>query len=311
MGQSHSHPIATDPMTDRPEFRYHLLRAAGERFQAGVADLTAEQLAEVTRLARRTFELECLVLGSRAARDLIIPASRVEEAVAQLRARYADAAEFAVDLGRNGLDLRTLRLALRRELTFDGAMSRVAARAVAVTQSDEQLFYESHPERFSVPERRTARHLLITVNDDFAENRRAVALARIEQLSERLQGPPDGRDERFAALARGHSECPTATEGGRLGEVVPGQLYPALDAALFALGAGEMGGPVESEMGFHLLLCEHIAPPRSIPFTDAQPQIRQLLEKWAARRSQQAWIEQLRRPAAMSADSVQSEETAA
>ncbi|WP_295456847.1 nitrogen fixation protein NifM [uncultured Thiodictyon sp.] len=311
MGQSHSHPISTDPMTDRPEFRYHLLRAAAERFQVGVADLTAEQLAEVTRLARRTFELECLVLGSQEVRDLIIPASRVEEAVAQLLARYADAAEFAADLERNGLDLKTLGLALQRELTFDGAMSRVAARAAAVTELDERRFYESHPERFSVPERRTAHHLLITVNDDFAENRRDVALARIEQLSERLQGPPDDGAERFAALARGHSECPTATEGGRLGEVVPGQLYPALDAALFALEAGEISGPVESEMGFHLLLCEDIAPPRSIPFSQAQPQIRQVLEKWVARRCQQAWLEALRRQAATSADSVQSEEAAA
>ena len=311
MGQSDSHPIATNPMTDRPEFRYHLLRAAAQRCQVGVADLTAEQLTEVTRLAQRTFELECLVLGSQEARDLIIPASRVDEAVAQLRARYADAAEFAADLDRNALDTKTLRLALQRELTFDGAMSRVAARAEAVTKVDERGFYESHPERFSVPERRTARHLLITVNDDFAENRRDVALARIEQLSGRLAGTADGGEARFAALASEHSECPTATEGGRLGEVVPGQLYPALDAALFALGAGEISGPVESEMGFHLLLCEQIAPPRSIAFTQAQPQIRQLLEKWAARRAQQAWLEALRQPAAIPAGAVQREETAA
>ncbi|WP_295393176.1 nitrogen fixation protein NifM [uncultured Thiodictyon sp.] len=311
MGQSDSIAISTDPITDRPEFRYHLLRAAGERFKAGLADLAADRLAEVTQLARRTFELECLVLGSKEARDLLIPATRVEAAVAELRGRYADAAEFAADLQLNGLDLATLRLALRRELMFDGAMQRVAAGAVAVTELDERLFYEVHPERFSVPERRTASHLLITVNDDFAENRRDAALARIEQFAERLQGPPGGRDQRFAALAREHSECPTAIEGGRLGEVVPGQLFPALDAALFALAPGEIGGPVESEMGFHLLLCERVQPARSIPFAEIQPQIRQLLQERAGRRSQQAWIGALRQRPAMSAGATQIEEAAA
>jgi peptidyl-prolyl cis-trans isomerase C len=308
MGQSDRIPIVTEPATDRPEFRYHLLRAAAQRFQVGVADLKADQLAQVTHLAQRTFELECLVLGT--ADDLVIPAARVEEALAQLRARYADAGAFAADLARNALTLPTLRLALRRELTFDAAMQRVAARAVAVTESDERRFYESHPERFSVPERRTARHLLITVNDDFAENRRDLALARIERLRERLDGP--GHDQRlFAALASEHSECPTAIEGGRLGEVVPGQLYPALDAALFELGEGEIGGPVESEMGFHLLLCECIQPARAIHFSEVRPQVRRLLEQREARRCQQAWISELRQQAALSGASTRGEEAAA
>ena len=150
-------------------------------------------------------------------------------------------------------------------------------------------------------ERRTARHLLITVNDDFAENRRDLARARIEQLAEQMQGPAGGRAQRFESLARQHSECPTALEGGRLGEVVPGQLYPALDAALFALGSGEIGGPVESELGFHLLLCERIQPGRSIPFTQARPQIRALLEERGRRNCQKAWIGGLRQTAAWSA----------
>ena len=290
--------LPTAPATDRAEFRYHLLRAAGERFQAGVADLDEARLAEVTRQARRTFELEDLVLGSAEGRGLVIPAEQVAAAVAQVRGRYADADEFRADLARNGLDPETLHLALRRELTFDAVMQRVGSRHVGVDELEERLFYDFHQERFTVAERRTARHLLITVNDDDAESRRDLVQARIERLAEQVRGPAGGRTQRFEALARRHSQCPTALEGGRLGEVVPGQLYPALDAALFALPSGDIGGPVESELGFHLLLCERIQPGRSIPFTQARPQIRAMLEERARRQCQKAWIGGLRQGAA-------------
>lgn len=284
--------ITTAP--ERAEFRYHLLRAAAERFQAGVADLDERQLAEATRLALKTLELEDLVLGSAEALDLMVPVERVEAAVVEVRGRYADTGEFTADLARNGLDPDLLHRALRRELTFDGVMQWVGGRIAAVDELAERLFFDAHRERFQVPERRTARHILITVNADYAENCRDRAQARIADLAERLKGPVGGRVQRFEDLARRHSECPTAMEGGRLGEVEPGTLYPTLDILLFALDSGEIGGPVESELGFHLLLCERIQPPRSIPFAQARPQIKELLEARARRQCQQEWIAALR-----------------
>lgn len=288
---------STIPVTDRAEFRYHLLRAAGERYQTDIVSLDAHQLAEVTRLAQRTYELEGQVLESPEARDLVVPPERVETAFTGVLGRYTDETEFNADLELNGLDPETLRLALRRELIFDGVMQLVATRHVAVTEVDERRFYERHRERFEVPERRTARHLLITVNNDFAENRHESARQRIEQLREHLREPADGLVQCFEDLVRKHSECPTALAGGRLGEVVPGQLFPSLDAALFDLGAGEIGGPVESELGFHLLLCEDIQPARSIPFHQAQSKIRQVLEERARHSAQKDWIKALRQQA--------------
>lgn len=277
------------------EFRYHLLRAAGERFQLGTWALDAAQRAEATRLAQRTFELEELVLGSSQARAVVIPVDQLEAAVGELRSRYADADDFVSDLERNALDLDTLRSALRRELAFDAVMRRVGDARLSVDAVDEQLFYELHHERFTVPERRGARHILITVNDAFAENGREAVRARMDRLVADLACVQVGRPERFAVLAREQSECPTALQDGRLGEVRRGQLYPALDAVLFVLAAGEVSGPVESELGFHLLLCEHILPAQALRFTEAQPQIRRILEERQRRRNQTAWIAELRR----------------
>jgi len=282
----------TDP--DRPpEYRYHLLRAAQERYQRNPSALAPDQGAQARRQADKTFELEDLVLSAPEASGLVIAQTQLDAALAEIAGRYPDPEFFAEDLARNGLDEAVLRRALQRELAFDAVMARVAARAPSIGELDLRLFYELHRDRFTRPERRTVRQILITVNDDFVENRAAEALARLERLADRLVG----RAQRFGALARRHSECPSAMEDGRLGTVARGQLYPELDAALFALAEGEVSGVVGSELGFHLLWCEKIHPALSLPFNKVRDQVREVCEGRQRRNCQKAWIAQLRQSA--------------
>jgi peptidyl-prolyl cis-trans isomerase C len=272
-------------------YRYHLLRAAIERYQCDLVGLDAQRMAEVESQARRTFDLESLVLSSCEALDAVVPEQRIEDALQELRSRYPDRDAFEEDIARNGLDEDAMRRALQRELTFDAVMQRVGAYAEPITEIDERLFYELHRERFQTPERRTARHILITVNDDYPENARDAARARIERIAADLKG----HIERFGELARRHSECPTATKDGNLGLVGPGQLFPQLDQCLFRMQAGEASGPLESDLGFHLLLCEHIEPAKSVDFEQARTKIRSALEQRRRREAQKDWIASLRR----------------
>lgn len=265
---------------------YHMLRIAQQRFERNLAALDPEQRARVEREARASQSLEARVLASVEARDVQIADNAIAAALAEVRARYADADAFAEDLALNGLDEERLCQALGRELRFDAVMRRIGARAPAVAEEDIAAFHAAHPERFSRPERREARHLLITINADYAENRRERALARIERLAAELSEAP----EHFAELAQQQSECPTALEGGRLGLVVRGQLYPALDAALFALEAGAVSGVLESELGFHLLRCERIEPARTLSLDETRERIRDWLESQRQRAFQRDWI---------------------
>ena len=70
----------------------------------------------------------------------------------------------------------------------------------------------------------------------------------MQEINAKLQKKP----YKFAELALKHSECPTALQGGVLGIVPRGKLYPELDAVLFSIKAGEVSEIVESEIGFHL-----------------------------------------------------------
>ena len=82
-------------------------------------------------------------------------------------------------------------------------------------------------------------------------------------------------------------------EGGKLGNLPYGKLYPQLDAALFTLSAGQVSAPIETELGFHLLLCEHIYPAQQVSLTKAKAQIRTQLQERAQRNCQKEWLKQL------------------
>ncbi|MFD2111715.1 nitrogen fixation protein NifM [Thiorhodococcus fuscus] len=283
----------TRPSESSPEYRYHLLRAASERFQGAPSTLAADQLSQAERQAHQTLELESLVLSSPEARDTLLPETRIEEAVAELRARFEDEDAFQADLERNGLNESGLRVALQRELLFDAVLQRIGARAEAVTEADERRFYAQNQARFIAPERRTARHILITINAEYAENERSAARARIERIASQLQSDPN----QFGPLARAHSECPTSMEEGALGTLPRGKLYPEIDAALFALDEGQVSDVVESEIGFHLILCERIHATTEVPFERARSKIREALDARRSRDCQKAWIAELRQQA--------------
>ncbi len=273
-----------------PEFSYHLLRHGLQSFGKNLTQLSAEEYAQVYAGACKSYELESLVLASPEAEGLVISSEQLDHSVNEVASRYNSRDEFVDDLEANGLDEAGLRHALQRELMFDAVMQRVAAQIPGISDVDMQLYYEMHLDKFTQPELRTARHILITVNPEYPENTREAAFARMEQVAEKL----NGRANRFPQFAQRHSECPTAMEGGKLGEVKPGQLYPELDAVLFSMQEGEVSSIIESEMGFHILLCEKIKPGKRIAFARVEAKIRALLEERKRRGRQKEWLQNLR-----------------
>lgn len=268
---------------------YLELKAAQNLFGKAPAALEADERARVQRVAARQYGLEARVLAAPEARDATVPAASLAAALAEVKKRYADAADFHADLLHNGLDEAGFTDALERELRVEAILEKVGTHAARVSDIDVELYYQYHPDQFRRPETRRARHILVTVNDELPDNTRTAAQARIEAIAARLAREPG----RFEEQAMKHSECPTALQGGLLGEVPGGQLYPELDAALFRMHEGETSDILESPMGLHLLHCEAITPAAVLKLKDARGPIRTLLEQRRKRVCQQAWVKQL------------------
>ena len=270
-------------------YRYHLLRVALELYRRNLPQLNDMDMAEVHRRASRTYSIESAVLETPEAREVVIDRRSLDAAVTEVASRYRDAQEFHADLAANGLDETALRGALRRELVFNTVLQHIGARRPSINAIDTRLYYELNRERFRVPETRTARQILVTINPDYPDNTREAAQARIEKIATAIASRP----ARFAEQARRHSECPSALDGGKLGEISRGQLFPELDAALFGLREGEISGVVETEIGLHLLLCEKIQPVRQLPYARAASDIHKLLDERHRRNCQKTWLSEL------------------
>jgi peptidyl-prolyl cis-trans isomerase C len=281
--------LAMSNMNDIPEFNYHLLRNSLNKYSKNLAQLNSDEYEKVLQSAYKSFEMESMVLDTEEARSFIVSPEQIETSLDAIASRYVDEDEFLADLSANGLDRETLSAALYRELTFDGVMQIVAAKSVDVTELDIMLFYEMHHDRFEQPETRVARHILITVNDDFAENTEVESRKKISEIANKL----GGRTNRFPQFSREYSECPTAMDGGKLGEVSRGQLYPELDEMLFNMAENEISEVVESEMGFHILYCEQIKPAKRIPYNKVKSRIKEILLERNRRNCQKAWLSSL------------------
>ena len=273
---------------------YQEFKAAQSLYRKAPRLLSEQERAHVRQIAARQYAIEARVLESEEARGVCVPDATLTAAQREIRGRYQDEAEFAADLMANGLTEAGLREALRRDLAVEAVLERVSSGASRVSDVELEIFYHLHRDRFMRPERRSARQILITINDRFPENRRDAALTRIREIRDQLRLSPD----RFAEQAMKHSECPTALQGGLLGEYQLGQMFPELERMLFSLDAGQVSDVAETHLGFHLLRCDAIVDAKLAPFPQAAPRIREILQRRRAQLCQRAWVKQLYQPSA-------------
>ena len=268
---------------------YILLRAALALFKKSPVDLNDSELQRVQQQARNEFAIENRVLTAPEATGVIISEAEIDLAYQEIQDRYPDEQVFLTELNKNTLNEAQLRSALARQCKVNAILERVGSRAPSVTDVDIGLYYHLHREKFALPERRSVSHIFISINPDYPENTRLVAMQRANDLHAKLRKNP----HIFADLALKHSECPTALQGGELGIVPRGKLYPELDSLLFKLKAGEISHVTESEIGWHILLCKHIHKAETLSLAKATPKIRTLMEERAKQAYIRTWLTNL------------------
>jgi len=130
---------------------------------------------------------------------------------------------------------------------------------VAVTEDELKDYYSQVKERFESPERRLARHILITVGDGVDD---AAARKKAEELSAKTKAGAD-----FAQLAKENSKDPgSASKGGDLGWAERGMFVGPVEEALFSMSPGEIRGPVKSQFGYHVIQLEKVEPGEVRPY---------------------------------------------
>ena len=131
-----------------------------------------------------------------------------------------------------------------------------------------------------------ARHILVRTNELVSE---ADARRRLQDLRERIV--TGGSD--FAEQARQHSADGSASRGGDLDWLLPGDTVPDFERAMNALKPNEISLPVKSPFGWHLI---QVLERRAVGLTQERRrmQARQALKERKSDESYQDWLRQLR-----------------
>ncbi len=131
-----------------------------------------------------------------------------------------------------------------------------------------------------------ARHILLTADDVLPENEVRI---RLEQLRDRIIGGED-----FAQLARSHSKDKvSASKGGDLGWVSPGELVPSFEEAMSKLKLKEISQPVQTQFGWHII---QVLERRDHDSTDEfkRNKARDLIRKRKTDEELELWMRRLR-----------------
>lgn len=165
-------------------------------------------------------------------------------------------------------------------------------REVSVPKADAaacRRYYEVNAKRFRSADLVEARHILLpAVPDDAAAS--GAARAKAQGIIDLLKEHP----ERFGDLARELSACPSAKQGGNLGQLSRGSTAPEVETFLFELEQGQLCPvPVRSRYGFHVLIVDRRIEGRLLPFEAVHEKIAKYLEDRVWRRAVRQYLELL------------------
>lgn len=171
----------------------------------------------------------------------------------------------------------------------EAAVEALLVAAVTTPAPDEEScrrYYDNNRKRFRAPDLIEAQHILIAAApDDAAE--RAEAKAKAAALARQVVADPAC----FGALAREHSQCPSKSDDGHLGQIGRGSLVPELETYIFAMKAGETCPvPVSSRYGWHVVRVLERADGRELPYESVRDNIAGYLTEASWRRAVSQYI---------------------
>jgi peptidyl-prolyl cis-trans isomerase D len=156
-------------------------------------------------------------------------------------------------------------------------------KGIALNEADLKTYFEQNQKRVAGQEERRASHILVPLAKGAPEADRKKAKEKADQLLAAVKKAPDS----FAEVAKKESKHEeTAAKGGDLDFFVKDAMLPAVAELAYAMKKGDIGGPVESELGFHVVKLTDIkAAPKPKTFEEARPELEAELKKQQAQRN--------------------------
>ena len=174
----------------------------------------------------------------------------------------------------------------------DSIIDDLLDREITTPEPDEDTcsrYYKNNKSKFVTSPLFDVAHILYLVPPEDSDLR-AQAKRKAEEAIKTLQDKP----EAFEELARLHSACSSAKDGGRLGQISKGQTMPGFETALFSMKEGEISQqPAETEVGYHVIKVFRRAEGKQLPFNAVREWIRDSLQTQSRNRAFYQYVQLL------------------
>jgi len=189
-------------------------------------------------------------------------------------------------LASRGQDHQDFEIDLKEQILLRKALGSAVRARVRLTEEElKESFEKAYPPTETI----SIRHILLKPDPAFPDGEassRDLASRIIEQARE---GVP------FDSLARKYSmDEATASRGGDLGTFRRGELLYELESAAMTLEPGQVGGPVRTRLGLHILKLEDRTLSDPPPFSAVEDQLRSTLTEAKSREIQEQWLRELK-----------------
>lgn len=202
------------------------------------------------------------------------------------RGNNLDDASLAAALAQQGFTVETYKTQIAKELLKNQLIMRRIRQDVNVTSADVQKFYDDNKDMFAKAGAVHIRQIFFVLPPNASEDQqRQVAAAAQMALQELNAG------QSFAAVAKKYSQGPEASDGGSLGWMKKGQMIPQLEELAFGLKKGQVGPPVRTGAGVHILTVDDIEASDYVPLADVEAQITERLYAQAVEERFQDYVE--------------------
>jgi peptidyl-prolyl cis-trans isomerase SurA len=176
-------------------------------------------------------------------------------------------------LAQQGIDYASYRDEMRQQLTLGLLRQRDVLQRIVVTPREIDQFLARQAKHPSANTEYNVSHILIAVPPNATPAQIAQAQQRANEVYQRAS-----KGEDFGKLAVAYSNSEDALEGGSLGWRQGSELPTFLTSLILSLKPGQVGGPLRSPTGFHIVKLNQIRTQEKKQFVE-QIHVRHILLK--------------------------------
>ena len=246
------------------------LSKAMERMQSYPEQVRNQYAAQLKNRIIDNLVIENLLDGAVKAKDIKVTKEQVKEEIDKAAQSQGLSPEDFQDMLKSmNRTIEEVEKVISRQIGYRELFEGLFEGKIEVTDEQAQEYYNENKAEFEAEEEVRASHILLKFPEGVTDEQKAELKKEAEALLAKVKAGED-----FAELAKEHSACGSAKDGGDLNFFSRKRMVPEFSEAAFSLEKGEIYDTVvETQFGYHIIKTTDKKEAKTETFEDAKEAI--------------------------------------